>query len=385
MHSRFYLWGKNMNKEKGQELIEFSLISALVCIGVIFALTILGQNITTVYNDAVNALATMNNGFNSPAIANPVNTTGGSPTTPTVTTPTATDPVVDTTTTPDLLSDASLPTTTSLPTGNYAVSNGDTMDISVDGITLTGVPKDFQNLINTIGPNGTTETILGLIEQMAVQMDDPATPQDEGEDFRDMANLGHFIADYEADIELKAAGCNLQSNPSSCMSSELMYTNSLGSSVPSSLSSILSSYSLQDNHSDQMAQMLDFGIAANRCKSGGSGCSPTSNPIHAFYKQYDTVMSSSDYSDSSKAIIKQLYTEIASIGTNMKTQMEVVSGATPSMIAYDPVTGNPMLSNAPTSVAINDILHPSASVVTDLDSSLICTTGVHSDDGTVCQ
>jgi pilus assembly protein Flp/PilA len=50
------LWGKFMNDESGQGLVEYALIIALVAIGLIVILTLLRNSIGNVFNESRNRL-----------------------------------------------------------------------------------------------------------------------------------------------------------------------------------------------------------------------------------------------------------------------------------------------------------------------------------------
>lgn len=50
------LWNELLNEESGQDLAEYALLIALIAIVVIGAVTLLGTNIETVFNDIAGAL-----------------------------------------------------------------------------------------------------------------------------------------------------------------------------------------------------------------------------------------------------------------------------------------------------------------------------------------
>ena len=119
------------------------------------------------------------------------------------------------------------------------------------------------------------------------------------------------------------------------------------------------------------------------------------SPSYKLAVTYDKVMNEQKYSPAIKAITRELYIDIAAMThdtfvVHKYINDKVLNGVTDSSIeARNPETGEKVAVINPNKPAIdeslfNHMIHPK-SVVTNLDSKLICTTGKNDADGNACQ
>ena len=143
-------------KHVGQSIIEFVLIISLVAIGCIAILGILGNNVTRVYTDSNNAVASYNPLGNGSSVTTP----------PVASTPTSTTP-----TTPSTTPSTTTTTSTSSTPNVVAHSDGSaTLSVSGQDIYIpTALINDLNTVYQTTGSSGLTsevqETIASLVEK----------------------------------------------------------------------------------------------------------------------------------------------------------------------------------------------------------------------------
>ena len=72
-------------------------------------------------------------------------------------------------------------------------------DIDFGDFILTGIPENFEEFVKTQGTAGGTEELIALLEQIAAQLEEKGD-NDLAAEIRDLANLGHIIAQAEKKI-----------------------------------------------------------------------------------------------------------------------------------------------------------------------------------------
>lgn len=200
-----------------------------------------------------------------------------------------------------------------------------TCTIDYGDYVLSGVPENFGDFLQTSGPAGGTETIVAVIEELIAAAKAQQITIDSAL-LQDLANYGHEIAGVEK--ELEAAAQYILDNPTDLVAADVKTpTTQLTSSTKRSMF-------------DKTLEKVN---------------DPEYFPIND-QKDEDV-----------KTLVNILATEIQKIADNMSALGEQV----PSGYEVPPEL-------------VEAVLHPKASLYTDLDSAIICTTGDKQDSGTKC-
>lgn len=347
-----------MNK-KGQNLAELGVILSVVVIAVILALTLLGGNIFTLFDRISNSEGFASDDSQNTGTNNINNASGSSELIP-----------------------GSLGGTPSKPVSQC--DNGACV-IDYGEFLLTGIPENFGELVQTTGSSGGTESLIALINQIADQLEKKGDVSGANE-FRDLANLGHFMAEVQKGYESVAQACSSDANPINCSSTNSLEDSS-GVSLPANLSTILPDFTSTGGIMMDLYKNTDIGSAKANIDGGGK----TSVISYAIVDKYQSIMNNPKYSDSTKGVTQELYVQIANLGFNMKGKaiavLNVASGNSGfNGFQYDPITGAVIGDvNFTINDGINDITHPKTSANTNIRSVLICAGGWNKDTGSNCQ
>lgn len=66
-------------------------------------------------------------------------------------------------------------------------------------LTIKGIPDDFSSLVETTGVSSGTETLVEILDQIVVQLENTALTEDT-DNIRELANLGHQLAQVEYEM-----------------------------------------------------------------------------------------------------------------------------------------------------------------------------------------
>lgn len=344
---------KNNKKNKGQNLIEFAILLGCIGVGAIFALSAIGFNVNNLFQNGVDQMASYkpfgnvqsNSTTQQPPISNTPGPLGGTPDNP------------------------------------VKQCNGNTCKLDFGEFILDGVPDNFGELVKTSGTAGSTEALLGLVDQLITQMDGKVTI-DELNKIKKLSNTGHLIANYEKYVEDFAINCNASVDSYQCLS-DFLYNGASTYSVPSSLSSQLPDLNIDIA---DPGSALEIGGAMNDYLNNTTKFNnhSTTDPAYAFVKSYLDVMDDSVFTDTQKSVIKQLYWQIGSLATEFDNIVwSSGSGNYSTDTYFDPITGQSFEYDV-SQFTVNDILSPKYSNVTDMDSALICASGHRSDVNNIC-
>lgn len=276
---------------------------------------------------------------------------------------------------------------------------GNDCAIDFGDVILTGVPENFGALVSTNGSNIGTSTIGDLMMQLANQIDDPATPEDEGSDLRDLANLGHFVARNieEAEEKIKVS-CQFETT--NCIDTLYGDYLSVDADFPANLSGVIT------NKNYSVAAMLIQGSTdgpstkllgqIRSLKNEGSvlyDMHTDSHPLYAIIEEFDKVQNNSDprYTDTVKSITNQLFLDLDRVIFDFQERNHSYADPGFAQSHKSPITGIATGEEPSYTVGektdyelAQEILHPQSSMFTDIDSALICTTGKHDDTGKAC-
>lgn len=278
--------------------------------------------------------------------------------------------------------------------------------IDFGDVILTGVPENFGALVSTNGSSIGTSTISELMIQLANQIDDPKTPEDEGSDIRNLANLSHFIARNIEGVEDKVK-ISCQFETTNCIDTLYGDYGSYNINYPTNISGVIEdkNYSVgsilipNSTQNDTIPKSLGGIRTLKNEENVIYNNNVSSHPLYAMIEEYDKIQNSSDprYTDTVKSITKQLFSDLDRVIFDFQErnfsfvsqQNESITGT--SLPHRSPITGEETGEKPTYSTEgktdyelAQEILHPQSSMFTDIDSALICTTGNHDDTGKSC-
>lgn len=348
-------------KYKGQNLVEILILMAVVIVGAIVILTLLGNNVGNMYSLAVDKVVNFSP-FGKQQIATTPGPLGG----------TSDNPVKQ--------------------------CNSGTCDIDYGEFMLTGVPDNFGEFVQSSGSSGGTDSLSSLIEQIADQLEEKGDTE-QAKELKDIANLGHFFSNMQEEIETLAKTCNAEADTAICFKNKITSDNGTFS-PPSNLSTILPNF-------DQSYQKLSYlgingmGVGGTTILGVGKYFKNTDDasssdsfdvlklghPAYAMVDKFDTFINNPGYSDNLKNIVKELYINLDNVAMNQAGTISTICNAatTATFDRYDLITGEPIEPiTFDASSGLLNIINPSSSNFSDLDSALICVAGKNKDTNSDC-
>lgn len=347
---------------KGQNLVEFLIITGLVVFAALIALTFLGDEIKALFS----------NSQAKTSAYKPFNWDNKSSKTTTATTTPGT-------------AESTLNGTPKQPI--QSCSDG-LCTIDYGDFILTGIPEDFSGFMEASGTSGGTDKLASILEQLADQLEETGD-NDGADEFRDLANLTHFLADINKSVESNALKCKSESDPLKCMAKKLTLTSP---PVPANLTDILPN---AESGSLHLASHVSRSLGAvknskNRSPSGFEDYK-TQVPTAAMLDIFDNIMSNPKYSDSIKNITKELYVNISDVQFNATCGVYAAVASQRIVYPYgvqeyDPLTGSSLdLNRFYISDDLVEITNPKLNTNINLTAGLVCATGGNPDDGSECK
>lgn len=265
--------------------------------------------------------------------------------------------------------------------------DSDSCTIDYGEYILNNIPLDYGGFVEAHGVSGGTDLLASLVEQIASQLEDKGDLAG-AQDFRDLANLGHFISDMQQTLEETVATCPAKG----CVDSVIARSITLNPTPE--VAGILTSYDPNISEISDLLLMTRLDLARNDLDSNPTTTDPATSPALAMVELFDKINSDPDYSDTVKSITKELFVNINDLGYDLYGNIAVANTDTKTLLIetggssvpqYDPITGDPIAAESFNISSLDDILHPQTSSGTDLNSLLICTTGGSLDDGSSCE
>ncbi|MEW5822241.1 MAG: hypothetical protein AB1782_18750 [Cyanobacteriota bacterium] len=263
--------------------------------------------------------------------------------------------------------------------------SGDTCAFDMGPFVLNSIPENFAEFVETSGTSGGTDKIASFFDQIAEYFDE--INNDEGyEDFKNLANLGHFLSDIHEAIENTARSC--QSFPAGSRDSTTCFdrairdrTDSL--TLPAELAELLPNYRDYD-----LYRLIRDGMYIGEATYDFKDYDSDVYPSYAMVEVFKGIMDNPNYPDELKAITQELYLDIADLGFQQSSLAQCVKegiGDGKSFDEYDPITGDRIgRVDFVIQEGLEDLLKPNASSFTDLESALICVTGGNSETSNKC-
>lgn len=269
-------------------------------------------------------------------------------------------------------------------------------------LILKNVPENFGAAVSESGSSHGVDDLSELLLQIADQLNDATTPVDEAADLRDLANLGHFVADAIEQGEKKLDSCPV--NSTDCLDKlQLIYTSEK-LSLPPNLNSVLTGFDSKYTIADLLLDGALGGMNVSSKRLGdirnkkieGSvlySMHTDDNPLFAMIEKYDAIQNNTDskYTDTVKAITKQLFLDLDKVIYNFQESSYIANDGEYLHPHTSPLTG--LKTETKTTLTVDgktdyeiaqELLKPEASIFTDIDSALICTTGKYDDTGQAC-
>lgn len=351
-----------MRQIKGSSLSQYAIIIALIALALVPVFFVLGKNIYGHFDHFYELLA-------GKAADNPDISPSSSD---------VPDAIPPSGSTPNVAA-GSLGGTPDNPVKNC---DGGECTIDFGNMILTGIPDNFSELVQTSGSSGGTEAILNIVDQIIDQLDSDV-PEESRKNLEELADLGHILADIEKHIEAIAEECAQTSYAKDCFHNRVCDNSTLIIDPE-----LLKAFPTLDT----TGTVGDLSVQSGRI--GGAMHDYLLNPdfynasvekdlSFTFVERYNKVMEDDSISDAQKAVIKEMYWQIAILGEEIDAKLWGASGINEMIIINDPITGVGVETDV-TGFTNEDIYKPKSSNITDLDSAIICATGNMSDSGTQC-
>lgn len=347
---------------KGQNLMEFLLIVALVVIVCIIALTALGGNVFTSFFNT----STKVKGFQ----------------------PFGKESTVETKVTPGSLG------------GTYTSPQQQTIDGSTDidfgSYVLAGIPADFSNFVEVSGTSGGTDLFAGLLEQLADQLEENGDT-DGSSEFKKMAELVRMMADMQAQDEKVAKDCEASAGSTSGSDAhtcfQTYYNSNTAPELRDTLKDVLTGYNTNATDNDIIVHN-DIGVAKHSQIDNIAKYNELKEiyPSYALVDTYESIMADSKYDDELKSLTTKIYQNLSDITTDHSVYSSNYGFGIWDLptINYDPITGenNPPIDygwDTYNSEGLSEIMSPTTSEETNIAAALLCTSSNNYLDGSACK
>ncbi|MEW5821096.1 MAG: hypothetical protein AB1782_12965 [Cyanobacteriota bacterium] len=247
-------------------------------------------------------------------------------------------------------------------------------------ISLSGLPENFNDFVETSGASGSVDMMASLLDQIANQLLDDGL-KNEYNDIKKLANIGHNLAAVENEIEKMIKNCNYNK---ACIDSFADKPFPMPENFDITVTGDLAYKTYAEAGSAGV-----IGGTRNLTGNNVSGILETGRLAPHFIETLDRVTKDSDISQDTRNLIKELSWDIGVIGEDFQNNLEYMSSwydshtlLTPSTF-YDPITYSKISEPVPPD-AISNYQTYNASKVTNFDSALICAAGQKSDSGSKC-
>ncbi|MEW5818621.1 MAG: hypothetical protein AB1782_00390 [Cyanobacteriota bacterium] len=242
---------------------------------------------------------------------------------------------------------------------------------------LNGIPDDFGEIVETSGTSGGTEDLVSILASIGDQITDPDSGDgDSAEDFKLIANLGHFMAAIQEQSEIAAKACASDADPVACFNQKNNDYKANPILPPDNIKGLLTSWPNGFDDLQGILSRCDLGWGAN------AGLPPSYTNINIsmnVMNAYDRVMAA-DSGDGVTPEMQQIATELIvqldKLNDNLYRVHENLKGGTVNYANYDPITGSLQWDNGANFPSdIQDVYAPETSNNTDIRAQIFCATG----------
>ncbi|MGD9581374.1 MAG: hypothetical protein AB7V50_08365 [Vampirovibrionia bacterium] len=321
---------------QGQEAIEFILITILVFFGALFSITVFSGKLADFFSDksAVNSTSKV-----TTKLINPQEQTKFSQ---------------DFVKSVDLSDENNVIETQNALINSDFVCDGTDCTFTVGEFSFENVPSNFNDYIASTGSSGGTSVVSDLLNQYASQLAAQDIPQESVDKVRQLANLGHLIANFEKSIEVQIKSCDGADKCEATAASQLdRGIVNVGEAMKSYLNN-------------------PFEFGANK----------DSKVAYQFIDTLNQIKDDSNIPQNSINVIQELAWDIGVMGEDFQNNLNQLMNI-PYNGFYDPLTGVDVYNT------VNDdptdyFLNYSASKITNFNSALICANSKSEDSGSEC-
>ncbi|MEW5822609.1 MAG: hypothetical protein AB1782_20620 [Cyanobacteriota bacterium] len=264
--------------------------------------------------------------------------------------------------------------------------DGGSCTIDFGAYLLKGIPEDFGDYVEISGNSGGTDVLVSLLYQLADQLEEKGDSVG-AQQFRDLANLGHYTGMIENKVEdLAERDPNCTQMDNFCYVSLYDSFKNKSPDIPENISNLLPGY---DTHLESVMGQNRLDLAAKTYYENPTLFYENKDKYSSFkmYELYQNIKTSSTISDNLKSTATEILKQMSQLKMEM-AQVALYSGRVGSISeAYDFETGN-FLYTFPSDSAtpsLTNLTHPQYSFGTHLRSALVCTTGKFDDTGKACK
>lgn len=268
--------------------------------------------------------------------------------------------------------------------------SGEICAIDFGDFILNGVPENLGDFIETAGTSGGTHELADILEQLSEQMvDNDLSDGNSVEDFKLIANLGHFSANIQEAGELAAKNCTTVADPKTCFNSasndfiptDITASEEIQKLLPRWPTPTKNTGYSADSYSGMLGK-LDLGWATQ-----GYGY-PDLYPSIQIMKAYDRIMAA-DETDGVTTEMKEISTamikQIDTLNDNLKNVYFKVEERPGQWQNTDPITKRKKWERGTGNGNLEEVVNPKTSKEVDLRSIIFCATGRKNYDGSSCR
>jgi Flp pilus assembly pilin Flp len=260
--------------------------------------------------------------------------------------------------------------------------NDDSCSIDFGTISLSGIPKDFNKVIEASGASGETSVISSLLDQIAVQLAEKNTPETlaQSEAIKKLAVTGHNIAYVEQIAETLFNQCN---GNEACLDkladpdASILQQYSDFKGFDNTYTTIDTNWSVTD-----LAWNISLAQFRQNSESDIANSAQKESMTAAVYlEEYNKLMKDPNLDPSVKGIIEELTNSLSTTVEDFR--YAYISEVSNVQTHWDPLTGEFVPGDYPGEPYSFDDYK--ATKLTNLESALLCAASKHSDTGTKCK
>lgn len=358
-------------QNKGASLAQYGIIIALIALVLVPILYVFGETIIDSFREFYTCLrespdySNPNNGANNPVFKNP-----------------AANPQ-------NHIAGGQLGGT---PDNPVKKCENNVCTIDYGEFALQGIPEDFSEHVTSSGSSGGSDTLMALIEQIAQQLEEKGDVAG-AQQYRDLANLGHFLAGMERKSETILGSLDPNKKGNLDSGSFIAIAKNTITTVPDNVKNLLPGITRKTTDFTTYLS-IDLGEARKLQQDNPKKFqnSADSNICYKFIEVYDQIMSNPAYSENMKAVTQELYLQMNDITEQYKHNATSVlryaifvdHGDPITYNVYDPITGDKISTDKLEMMDTEGFLHPQSSTNSDINSALICVAGHNHDHSRDC-
>jgi hypothetical protein len=276
------------------------------------------------------------------------------------------------------------------PNNPETTCDGTTCTIDFGEFVISGIPENFAQYVNDNKSSGGTDKLMEMLEQIATHLEDNGDKRG-AEEFRDLANLGHYIAELERIVEGTALANSSTGDPVRNFQDDM---NVIGMDpLPPEIAHLIPDFN--ETMQADFKNYIRVGEAKHTQLTDNADFTSrlTSDPSIAFVNVLDGILADPKYSDAMKGVAKTVAQSLEELSYTHDINTELLFKAGSSFEitgrVYDVTTGaiarQTTYNDATHTITdLSGILEPQVSFGTDFESVIMCAGGYRNDTGTSC-